>query len=147
MQFICDAAEQTAWFRIETEAEAAQESELMQHAVEKHFRRAQEMASESYRPGALPFVEQDIGRAAHIRRTMPLFFTLRDAEGTALVTAMIPQPGAPGGVQGAAGAGQPVVVGPRNADPYPEHGPAIEALGRQLGRALDRAQCYPYRRG
>ena len=141
MQFVCDAAGQTSWFRIETEAEAAQESELMQHAVEKHFRRAWEQASESWRPGALPFVEQDIGRAAHIRRTMPLFLTLRDAEGTALVTAMIPAAGQGGGVL------QPVIVGPSNADPYPEHGRAIEALGRHLGVSLDRVRCYPYRRG
>lgn len=141
MQFVCDAAGQTSWFRIETEAEAARESELMQHAVEKHFRRAWELASESWRPGDLPFIEQDIGRAAHIRRTMPQFFTLRDAEGTALVTAMIPSRGQGSGVL------QPVVVGPRNTDPYPEHGPAIEALGRHLGVSLDRVRCYPYRRG
>ena len=41
---------------------------------------------------------------------------------------------------------RPIVVGKANADPYPEHGPAIEALGRQLGVTLDRATCYPYRR-
>ena len=34
MQFVCDAPGQKAWFRIETEAEAARESELMRHAVE-----------------------------------------------------------------------------------------------------------------
>jgi hypothetical protein len=140
VQFICDAAGRTSWFRIETEAEAIQESELMQHAVEKHFRHAYEMASDSYRPGALPFVEQDIGRAGHIRRTMPMFCTLRDADGVALVTAMIPP-------EGSVGVLQPVVVGQRNADPYPEHGAAIQALGRHLGRTLERAQCYPYRRG
>ncbi len=35
MRFVCDAAGGKTWFRIETEAEAAQESELMRHAVEK----------------------------------------------------------------------------------------------------------------
>ena len=72
MRFVCDAAGGKAWFRIETEAEAARESELMRHAVEKHFRRAQEQASQTYRPPLGPFVEQDIGREAHVRRTMPV---------------------------------------------------------------------------
>ena len=49
MQFVCDADGQKTWFRIETEAEAAQESQLMSHAVEKHFRRAHEEAAQSYR--------------------------------------------------------------------------------------------------
>jgi hypothetical protein len=93
MRFVCDAAGQKTWFRIETEAEAAQESELMRHAVEKHFRRAHEQASQAYRPVPGPFVEQDIGRAAHVRRTMPVFLTLRDGEGNVLATAMLPPPG------------------------------------------------------
>ncbi len=75
MRFVCDAAVGKAWFWIETEAEAARESELMRHAVEKHFRRAYEEASQCYRPVPGPFVEQDIGREAHIRRTMPVFNT------------------------------------------------------------------------
>ena len=51
-----------------------------------------------------------------IQRVMPMFLTLRDAEGKALVTAMLPP------------AGQnehqfrPIIVGHGNADPYPEHG-------------------------
>ena len=90
MRFVCDAAGRKAWFRIATEAEAARESELMRHAVEKHFRRAWDEASRTYRPAPGPFVEQDIGRAAHIRRTMPVFLTLRDGDGTALATAMLP---------------------------------------------------------
>ena len=143
MRFVCDAAGQKTWFRIETEAEAARESELMRHAVEKHFRRAHEQASQAYRPAPGPFVEQDIGRAAHIRRTMPVFLTLRDGEGAALATAMLPP-------QQAAGrdtlAVCPMVVGPGNGDPYPEHGDAIRALGRHFGLALDRIRCYPYGR-
>ena len=90
MRYVCDAAGGKAWFRIETAAEAARESELLRHAVEKHFRRAQEQASQCYRPAPGPFVEQDIGREAHVRRTMPVFLTLRDADGTALATAMLP---------------------------------------------------------
>jgi hypothetical protein len=36
MQYICDAPPKT-WFRLETEAEAAAESKVMEHAVEKYF--------------------------------------------------------------------------------------------------------------
>jgi len=140
MQFVCDADGGKAWFRIETEHEAAQESALMQHAVEKHFRQSQERASLAYDPGTVPFIEQDIGRAAHVRRTMPLFLTLRDAEGAPLATAMLP----PGG--GADPGFRIIVVGPANADPYPAHQAAIEALGRHFGLTLDRARCFPYRR-
>ena len=142
MRSVCDAAGGKAWFRIETEAEAARESELMGHAVEKHFRRAQELASQAYRPTPGPFVEQDIGRAAHIRRTMPVFLTLRDGDGNALATAMLPPQQA--GRDGPAVC--PMVVGPGNGDPYPEHGEAIRALGRHFGLALDRSRCYPYGR-
>ena len=145
MEFVCDTAGQKTWFRIETEAEAAQESELMRHAVERHFRRAHEQASRAYRPAPGPFVEQDIGRAAHIRRTMPVFLTLRDGEGTALATAMLPPPRLQ-----AAGRDDvaicPMVVGPGNGDPYPEHGEAIRDLGEHFGLALNRARCFPYGR-
>ena len=142
MRFVCDAAGQKTWFRIETEAEAARESGLMDHAVEKHFRRAYEQAWRAYRPAPGPFVEQDIGRAAHIRRTMPVFLTLRDAEGAALATAMLPP-------QQAGRDGPPLcpmIVGPGNIDPYPEHWEAIRSLGRHFGLALDRIRCYPYGR-
>jgi hypothetical protein len=141
MQFVCDATGGRTWFRLETEVEAANESALMQHAVEKHFRRAQEQAAQSFDPGPVPFIEQDIGRAGHIRRTTPLFLTLRDENGTALVTAMLPPGGRsdPGFTT--------IIVGPGNADPYPAHGDAIEALGQHFGLTLDRARCYPYRRG
>jgi hypothetical protein len=143
MQYVCDAAGQKTWFRIETEAEAVRESELMRHAVEKHFRRAHEQASQAYRPASGPFVEQDIGRAAHIRRAMPVFLTLRDGDGNALATAMLQ-------LEQAAGRNSPavcpMVVGPGNSDPYPEHRAAIEDLGRHFGLVLDRTRCYPYGR-
>ncbi len=142
MRFVCDVAGGKAWFRIETEAEAMRESELMRHAVEKHFRRAQEQASQAYRPASGPYIEQDIGREAHIRRAMPVFLTLRDAEGAALATAMVPQRAA--GLD--ALSCNPMVVGPGNGDPYPEHGEAVRDLGRHFGLSLDRARCYPYRR-
>ena len=139
MQYICDAPASTTWFRIETEGEAALESDAMHHAVEKHFRQAWEAAARSYRSMSSSYVEQDIGLKDHIQRAMPLFLTLRDAEGQALVTAMLP----PGG--------QPdpsfriIIVGPGNSDPYLEHEEAIEILGDRYGLALDRTHCYPYR--
>lgn len=141
MQFVCDAPGQKTWFRIETEAEAVQESELMRHAVEKHFRRTYDDASRAYRPAALPYVEQDIGRAAYIRRMMPMFFTLRDGDGNPLATAMLPQPGRSDLSL------NPIVVGQGNSNPYLEHGEAIRALGLHFDIALDRGRCYPYDRG
>jgi hypothetical protein len=139
MQYICDAPGSTTWFLIETEGEAALESDAMRHAVEKHFHQAWAAAEQSYRSASSSFVERNIGLKAHVQRVMPLFLTLRDAEGQALVTAMLP----PGGRHETSF--RIIVVGPENQDPYPEHGDAIEALGDHYGLTLDRARCYPYR--
>ena len=114
--------------------------------MEKHFRRAYEQASLANRQAPGPsFVEQDIGQAAHIRSAMPVFLTLRDGEGNALATAMLPPPRLQ-----AAGRDDvaicPMVVGSGNGDPYPEHGEAIRDLGEHFGLALNRARCYPYGR-
>ena len=76
MRFVCDAPHGQAWFQIETEAEAALESDLMNHAVEKHFRQAREHARMSYVPPSGSYIEQDIGLKAHIQRVMPVFLTL-----------------------------------------------------------------------
>ena len=139
MQYICDAPGAKTWFRIETEGEAALESDAMRHAVEKHFRHAWEAAATSYRAASGPFVERDIGLKAHVQRAMPLFLTLRDAEGKALATAMLPPDGRrdPGF--------RIIIVGPENSDPYSEHEEAIAALGHHFGLTLNRADCYPYR--
>jgi hypothetical protein len=139
MQYICDAPGAKTWFRIETEGEALLESEAMGHAVEKHFRQAQEAATGGYRSSAVPFIEQNIGLKAHTSRVMPLFLTLRDAEGGALVTAMLPPEGRPNP------AFRMIIVGAANLDPYPEHGDAIATLGKHFGLTLDRSHCYPYR--
>jgi hypothetical protein len=139
MQYICDAPGAKTWFRIETEGEAARESDAMGHAVEKHFRQAWDGATNTYRSTSRSFVEQNIGLKDHIRRVMPLFLTLRDAEGGALVTAMLPPEGRETTTF------RTIVVGPANRDPYPEHGDAIAALGRHFGLSLDRSRCYPYR--
>jgi hypothetical protein len=139
MQYICDAPGAKTWFRIETEGEAALESDAMSHAVEKHFRLAWEAATQSYRSTSSSFVEKNIGLKAHIQRVMPLFLTLRDAEGQALVTAMLP----PGG--GHESSFRIIIVGPENEDPYLDHGEAIRKLGEHFGLTLDRAHCYPYR--
>ncbi|MSO99998.1 MAG: hypothetical protein EXR07_02950 [Acetobacteraceae bacterium] len=138
MEYVCDAPNDETWFRLMTEAEAVAESEEMRHAVEKHYRRERERATESFRPMSSVYFEQDIGKEAHIRRSMPLFLTLRNQDGKGLVTAMLP-PGAKSG-------GASIIVGPANADPYADHAPAIEALADHFGLTLDRAQCYPYRR-
>ena len=140
MQFVCDASPKT-WFRIETEAEATLEARAMNHAVDKYFKQAQEQAAKSYvPPKAGHFIESSIGRKAHILKAMPLFLTLRDNEGKALVTAMLP----PGAKEDKSF--KPIVVGIANADPYPEHGDAIARLGRHYGLTLDAARCFPYRR-
>lgn len=140
MKFICDAPGRKAWFRIETEAEALLESETMHHAVEKYFRREETRARDSYQPTSAASIERDIGLKAHVQRAMPLFLTLRDHEGNALATAMLPPGGADDPAFGT------IIVGRGNSDPYPEHGTAIEALGQHLGIMLSRERCYPYKR-
>jgi hypothetical protein len=138
MEYVCDAPRNRTWFRLVTEGEAVAESLDMHHAVEKHYRRERERAVDAFHPTTSVFIEQDINKEDHIRRAMPLFLTLRDQDGKALVTAMLP----PKGKQG----GGCIIVGPGNADPYPEHADAIVALGDHFGITLDRGSCYPYRR-
>jgi len=140
MKYVCDAPDRKTWFRIETEAEAEQESTLMDHAVSKYFRRERNDAARSYQPTSKSYVERDIGLKAHIQREMPLFLTLRDAEGGGLVTAMLPPSGR------ADPAFRIIIVGKGNSDPYPEHAEAIDALGTYFDLTLDRARCYPYHR-
>lgn len=141
MQYICDAPAGT-WFRVETEGEATLESQAMNHAVEKHFQQCHERASKSYVPPASSRgFEQKIGLKDHIQRVMPLFLTLRDGEGKALVTAMLPPNGRDDKTF------RPIIVGPGNADPYVEHNESIRKLGKHYGLALDPLRCYPYRRG
>lgn len=140
MKYICDAPDGLTWFGLETEAEAAAESELMEHAVEKHYLREMEGSKGRYRPTSKRYIEQDIGLKSHLQRDMPLFLTLRANDGSAKVTAMLP----PGGRNDPTF--RVIVVGPKNTDPYSDHNPAIEALGRHFGMTLDRAGCYPYHR-
>lgn len=140
MEYVCDADGGKTWFRIETEVEADQESELMDHAVAKHFRRAQETATASYQPTSTVFIEQNIGLKAHLQRAMPLFLTLRNNNGDGLATAMLP----PGGKGGSSY--KIIVVGKGNRDPYPEHGDAIKLLAAHYGLSLDRETCFPYSR-
>jgi hypothetical protein len=140
MKYVCDAPGGKTWFRIETEAEAASESDVMRHAVEKFFRKEKEKATQTFQPLSKVYFEQEIGLNAHIQREMPLFLTLRDDDGTPLVTAMLP----PGGQDDRTF--RPIIVGIANSDPYTEHGDAIRALGQRFGMTLERARCYPYRR-
>lgn len=140
MLFVCDAPGGRTWFEIETEMEAVRESQLMSHAVEKYFLRAREAAIATYTPTSRAFIEQDIGLASHIKASMPVFATLRDAEGNGLATAML----APKARKDSAFTS--VVVGPSNSDPYPQHADAITTLAAYFGVSLDRDRCYPYRR-
>lgn len=140
MKYICDAPGNRTWFRLEDENEAGQESGLMRHAVEKYYLRDRAKAAQAYSPTSVSYIERDIGLKAHIQREMPLFLTLRNGDGEALVTAMLP----PGGKDDAAF--RIVIVGPENRDPYPSHEDAIAALGKHFGLALDRERCFPYRR-
>jgi len=140
MKYVCDAPDGKTWFRIETIEEAAKESALMDHAVEKHFRQQRDTAASSFKPASNVFIEQNIGLESHVQREMPLFLTLRDANGDGLATAMLP----PGGTEKAGY--RTIIVGPSNRDPYVEHGEAIRALGAHFGLTLDRDSCYPYHR-
>jgi hypothetical protein len=140
MRYVCEAGEKTG-FQIETEVEAAAESKLMNHTVEKHFMRAKGEASASYVPPDAPHFEQNIGLTAHTERVMPMFFTLRDADGNGLATAMVPRRAAQ-----ASSIASPIVVGRLNTDPYLEHREAIHRLGEHLGVTLDRGRCFPYGR-
>ncbi|PZO53302.1 MAG: hypothetical protein DCF16_07490 [Alphaproteobacteria bacterium] len=139
MRYVCDAPGGAAWFRLETEAEAEAESALMRHAVDKHFRRFEAAARESFRaPLGSPTFEQAIGLKDHIARTMPLFLTLRAGDGEGLATAMLP-PGGRNQVNF-----RTIVVGPDNGDPYELHEAKIEALAQHFGLELPRETCFPY---
>jgi hypothetical protein len=85
-----------------------------------------------------PYIEQDIGLEAHVRRVMPMFLTLRDQEGNGMATAMLPS-------DQRGPMFKPIVVGRGNSDPYLHHDHAIRRLGEHFGLALDRARCFPYR--
>jgi len=140
MLYVCDAPAGMTWFRLETEAEAADESQAMHHSVEKYFRQEESKAEQSFAPASRRFIEQQIGLKSHVQRAMPLFLTLRNDEGKPLVTAMLP----PGGREDRSF--RPIIVGFANADPYGEHAAPIRALADHFGLDLDRARCYPYRR-
>ncbi len=140
MQYVCDAPPYT-WFRIETEGEAAQESRAMNHAVEKYFKQYHRDAAASYAPPKSAAVfEQNIGLKDHIRKAMPIFVTLRNNEGKALVTAMLPPEGYDEDDM------RPIIVGFENSDPYVDHEDAIDALADHYDLILERSRCYPYSR-
>ena len=78
MRYVCDTPGGETWFRIETEAEAASESEGMRHAVEKFFRKEQEKATQSFQPVSKVYFEQEIGLKAHVQREIAV---VSDAQG------------------------------------------------------------------
>ncbi len=137
MQYVCDAGGRKTWFRLETEVEAAAESEALKHAVEKYFRREKAAAERLYHPTSTHPIERDIGLNAHVARTMPMFLTLREHDGTPVATAMLP----PGGKDTEF---RIIIVGAANGDPYPAQADAIAALGKHFGLSLPRERCFPY---
>ena len=140
MQYVCDAPPYT-WFRIETQAEAVSEAQAMNHAVDKFFKQSYEDAQHCYvPPKGMRVIEQNIGLKSHIQRSMPIFVTLRDNEGKALVTGMLPPEGA------SVKQMRPIIVGHSNDDPYSDYAAAIAELGKHFGITLDPDRCYPYRR-
>jgi len=64
MRCVCDAPNGKIWFRIETEGEAAHESRLMNHTVEKYFLREREKAVRSWRPERPHAIARDTGLEA-----------------------------------------------------------------------------------
>jgi hypothetical protein len=141
MKYVCDAGTAT-WFRFETAGEAVLEARVMNHVVDKYFQEAFDSATAAYvPPKSLAAIEQNIGRAAFIQKAMPQFMTLRDKDGNALATAMLPPVGQDTKTF------RPVIVGPSNADPYVAHADAILALAKHLKMPLEAGRCYPYKRG
>ena len=82
----------------------------MDHRVAKYFQRERTKATNSSQPLSRTFFEQKIGLKTFIRRQMPLFLTLRDAEGNGLATAMLP----PGGHDDLGF--EIIIVGKRNSE-------------------------------
>ena len=139
MEYVCDAPGKKTWFRIETEGEATMEAEAMRHAVDNHFRHARLQAIAAYRPAAtLRLIERDIALGAHVKRAMPQFLTLRDRDGTALATAMLPPAGKD------ADAYAPTVFGPNRGDAFATEGEAIAALEKHSGVKLQRGTSYAH---
>ena len=136
MQYVCDAPGDKTWFRIETENEAALESQAMRHALENHFVQERQRAVAKYRARpALSGIERDIGLEAHVLRSTPRFLTLRDHEGTPLASAMLPPE------TQAAAQFRPTIVGPGYSDAYATHDGAIAALEKCFGLSL-RRECH-----
>ena len=132
MQYVCDAPGRKTWFRIETEGEAIQEAEAMHHSLDYRFRHERSAAIASYAPSPeLRPIERNIGLDAHVARTMPMFLTLRDADGTPLATVLLPQSRDCGGTA-------PSVVGPDYSDASAAQADAIAVLEKHLGAVLRR---------
>ena len=141
MQYICDAPEKKAWFRIESSVEAALESAVMKNAIEVQYENALRAAVQTYQPSTrLRFIERNIGLNAHVARTMPMFLTLRDSEGNHLANAMLPPCGRndEGFVCH--------IVGPGGSDALKAEASAVDALERHFGLSVQNKEhgelCY-----
>jgi len=128
MEYVCDAPGDKTWFRIETENEAALEAIATTGKVAFIFDVEHKAACQSYRPhDRLRPIERDICLGAHLRRFMPQFLTLRDREGAALATALLP----PRGLEEEY-CYLPSVFGPEGSDPYAAQADAIRALEKHF---------------
>jgi hypothetical protein len=132
MQYVCDAPGRKTWFRIETDGEALLEAELMRNAIEVQYENARLAAVQTYQPSQrLQSFERNIGLKAHLERSMPIFLTLRDSEGTPLANAMLP----PGGREN--GLHTTRVVGPNGADAMRFEPEAVKALEKHYNIAIE----------
>jgi len=132
MQYVCDAPGRRAWFRIETEGEATLEAQEMRHSLDYFFRHEHAAARRSYAPcDRLSFIERDIGLSAHLKRTMPIFLTLRERDGTPVASAILPQD--PDSETVAAR-----VIGAGDCDAFRAEREALIALEAHLGKKLRR---------
>ena len=131
MEYVCDAPGRKTWFRIESENEALVESETMRNSIEIQYESARRDAIRKYLPSPrLQSFERDIGLKAHLQRTMPMFLTLRDREGTPLANATLP----PCGEYDGSYTGR--VIGPNGTDALVSQADAVGALERHFGLAI-----------
>ena len=139
MRYVCDAIGGQVWFSLENQSEADHEGAVMHHAVARYFEQERWAAQASYKPReGLAEFERNIALKGHVERVMPLFLTLRDEDGHALVTSMLSRDVERGVLS------QAIIVGPANGDPYPDHAEAIALLGKHYGVDLPRETCFPY---
>jgi hypothetical protein len=139
MQYVCDAPGRKTWFRIETQSEAFLEDEAMRNSVEHRYEDAKLAAVQKYQPAPrLRWFERDIGLNSYLLRSMPMFLTLRDSDGTPLLNAMLPPCGKEDGHHSCQ------IVGPGGADASNSEHDAVRALEKHFGLSIRTASAKTY---